>query len=177
MSKPRTTPQIDYIEWVPKPGLMKRMARWHVAMYRLTRGLLGGRMDGLDMLLLTTIGRKTGKKRTVPLPYFRDGTRYVLIASFGGNRRNPAWLENIAASSEVRIQIGASRAAARAMVAEDVERDRIWHDITALYPRFLAYQAKTSRRIPVVVIKGSGPLFSESRNRSPRGFSDDYRPL
>ena len=159
MSKPRTTPQTDYIKWVPKPGLMKRMGRWHVAIYRLTGGLLGGRMDGLDMLLLTTIGRKTGKERTVPLPFFRDGPSYVLIASFGGNSRNPAWLDNILANGDVTIRIGACCARGRAIVADDAERERIWHDITALYPRYLAYQERTSRRIPIVLIKGDCPPF------------------
>lgn len=159
MSKRRTTPQTDYVTWVPKPALMQRMGRWHVTLYRLTGGLLGRRMDGLEMLLLTTTGRKTGKARTVPLPYFRDGTRYVLIASYGGNPRNPAWLDNIAANGDVSIQVGFRRAKARAFVAGDVERDRIWNDITALYPRYLAYQEKTPRRIPVVVINGDGPLF------------------
>jgi deazaflavin-dependent oxidoreductase (nitroreductase family) len=154
MSRQRTPPQTDYVKWVPKPGLMKRMGHWHVTLYRLTGGLLGGRMDGLEMLLLTTTGRKSGKPRTVPLPYFRDGAHYVLIASYGGNLRNPAWLDNIAANGDVTIQIRFRRAKARAVVADDAERDRIWRDITALYPRYLAYQEKTPRRIPVVVIKG-----------------------
>jgi deazaflavin-dependent oxidoreductase (nitroreductase family) len=154
MPRQRTTPQTDFVKWVPKPGLMKRLGRWHVALYRLTGGLLGGRMDGLEMLLLTTTGRKTGKARTVPLPYFRDGADYVLIASYGGNPRNPAWLDNIAANGDVTIQIGFRRAKARAVVADDAARDRIWREITALYPRYLAYQEKTPRRIPVVVVKG-----------------------
>lgn len=160
MPKPRTKPQTDYVKWVPKPGLMKRMGRWHVTMYRLTGGLLGARMDGMDMLLLTTTGRKTGKSRTVPLPYFRDGTRYVLIASYGGHPRNPAWLDNIAADGRVAIQIGFRRTTAHAVVPAEPERDRIWRAITALYPRYIAYQEKTSRRIPVVVIDGEGTLFS-----------------
>jgi deazaflavin-dependent oxidoreductase (nitroreductase family) len=145
---------------------MKRIGRWHVAMYRLTGGLLGGRMDGLDMLLLTTTGRKTGKARTVPLPYYRDGARYVLVASFGGGPRNPAWLDNIAANGDVTVQIRSRRAKARAVVAGDAERNRIWHDLTALHPRYLAYQDKTSRRIPIVVISGKGPLFPQSEQGS-----------
>jgi deazaflavin-dependent oxidoreductase (nitroreductase family) len=159
MSKPRTTPQTDYIKWVPKPGLMKRLGRLHVTIYRLSGGWLGGRMDGLDLLLLTTVGRKTGKERTVPLPYFRDAARFVLIASYGGNPRNPAWLDNLAANPDVTIQIGFRRAQAQALVTPDVERDRIWREITARYPRYLAYQEKTSRRIPIVVLKGDSPLF------------------
>jgi deazaflavin-dependent oxidoreductase (nitroreductase family) len=138
------------------------MGRWHATVYRLTGGLFGGRMDGLDMLLLTTVGRKTGQRRTVPLPYFRDAASYVLVASYGGNERNPAWLDNIAANGAVTIQIGFRRADAHALVAADPERDRIWRDLTALYPRYLAYQAKTPRRIPIVLIKGDSPLFPKA---------------
>ena len=152
MAKSRTTPQTKYIKWVPEPRLMKRMGEWHVRLYRLTGGLLGGRMDGLDMLLLTTRGRKTGLERTVPLPYYRDGERILLIASYGGNARNPAWLENIAADGHVTIQIGFRRRKARAVIAEGVERERLWQSVTSLYPRYLAYQTKTPRQIPVVVI-------------------------
>jgi deazaflavin-dependent oxidoreductase (nitroreductase family) len=161
MSEPRTTPQTRYIKWVPRPGLMKRMGHWHATAYRLTGGLLGGRMDGLDMLLLTTTGRKSGKARTVPLPYFRDGTRHVLVASYGGNPRNPAWLDNIVANGEVTVQIGFRRTRARAVVAGHDERERIWSDITSLYPRFLVYQEKTFRRIPIVLIDGGDPLLLE----------------
>jgi len=159
MRKGRTTPQTRYIRWVPGPTLMKRIGRWHTAMYRLTGGLLGGRMDGLDMLLLTTKGRRTGKERTVPLPYYRDGDRYVLIASYGGNPRNPAWLDNIAANGDVTIQLGFRRAKARAVVAGESTRDRLWREITAFYPRYVVIQQKTRRRIPLVVIEGDGPVF------------------
>ena len=152
MARERMTPQTDYIKWVPEPGLMKRMGRWHVTLYRLTGGLLGGRMDGLDMLLLTTRGRKSGQARTVPLPYFRDGERYLLIASYGGNARNPQWLENIAADSGVEIQVGFRRQKARASVAAGAERERLWQAVTSLFPRYLAYQQKTARQIPVVVL-------------------------
>lgn len=152
MAKPRTTPQTDYIKWVPEPGLMKRMGHWHVRLYRLTGGILGGRMDGLDMLLLTTRGRKSGLERTVPLPYFRDGDRYLLIASYGGNARNPAWLDNLAANGEVTIQVGFRRRKARAEVAAGAEHERLWRELTASFPRYLEYQKKTARRIPIVVL-------------------------
>jgi deazaflavin-dependent oxidoreductase (nitroreductase family) len=153
MAEPRTTPQTDFIKWVPQPKLMKRIGRWHTTLYRLTGGWIGGRMDGLDILLLTTLGRKTGIERTVPLPYFRDGSRYVLIASYGGNAKNPAWLDNIAANRDVSIAVGFRRMKARATIAEDAERDRLWTSITTLFPRYLEYQKKTARRIPVVVIE------------------------
>ena len=67
-------PQDKYIKYVPAEATMKRIGKWHVRLYRATRGLIGKRLDGLDMLLLTTTGKKTGISRTVPLPYFRDGS-------------------------------------------------------------------------------------------------------
>lgn len=153
MDETRTTPQTDYVKWVPKPPLMKRIGRWHTALYRLTGGLVGGRMDGLDMLLLTTKGCKSGTARTVPLPYFRDGDRYLLIASYGGNPRNPAWLKNIAADGDVGIQVGRRRQRARARIAQGAERERLWSAVTRLFPRYLEYQKKTERVIPVVVLE------------------------
>jgi deazaflavin-dependent oxidoreductase (nitroreductase family) len=147
------TPQTDYVKFVPKERMMKRIGKFHVKLYRSTFGLVGGRIDGLDIMLLTTIGKKSGEKRVVPLPYFRDGKRFVLIASFGGNDKNPAWFTNLSANSEVRVQVGFRRMKGKATVAEGDERERIWGQISRAFPRYLEYQKKTSRQIPVVVIE------------------------
>jgi deazaflavin-dependent oxidoreductase (nitroreductase family) len=146
-------PQTDYVKWVPKERNMKRIGKLHVRVYRSTFGLIGSRIDGLDIMLLTTIGKKSGEERVVPLPFFRDGKRYVLIASFGGNDKNPAWLSNLSANPDVRIQVGPRRMKARAQVAESTERERIWSEITRAYPRYLASQGKTERKIPIVVLE------------------------
>lgn len=146
-------PQEKYIKYVPAEATMKRIGKWHVRLYRVTRGLVGRRVDGLDVLLLTTTGKKTGLSRTVPLPYFRDGSNYLLIASFGGNHKNPAWFHNLTANPSVELQVGAKRMRATAVVSEESERQRIWQQITSEYPRYIAYQQKTERKIPVVVLK------------------------
>src|SRR4051794_26314449 len=146
-------PQDKYIRYVPSEATMKRIGKWHVRLYRATRGLLGSRVDGLDILLLTTTGKKTGIARTVPLPYYRDGQHYVLIASFGGNDKNPAWFGNLRANPEVELQVGARSMKARAQIAEESERLRIWGQLTHDYPRYLAYQARTERPIPVVILQ------------------------
>jgi deazaflavin-dependent oxidoreductase (nitroreductase family) len=132
---------------------MKRIGKLHVHLYRASFGLLGGRLDGLDILLLTTTGKKTGQKRTVPLPYFRDGERYVLIASFGGNEKNPAWFVNLAANPQVHLQVGARRMNVRATVLEGSERERVWGKVSYDFPRYLKYQAKTQRLIPVILLE------------------------
>jgi deazaflavin-dependent oxidoreductase (nitroreductase family) len=146
-------PQTHYVRWIPRPQTIKRIGKLHVRLYRATWGLVGSRMDGLDILLLTTTGHKTGRARTVPLPYFRDGARYVLVASFGGNAQNPAWVTNLSTHPEVRIQVGRRRMAARAQVASGAERERIWSQITTDYPRYRVYQQKTEREIPLVVLE------------------------
>ncbi|HEX4353944.1 MAG TPA: nitroreductase family deazaflavin-dependent oxidoreductase [Polyangiales bacterium] len=145
-------PQTKYIGWVPQPDTIKRIGRIHTLLYRATFGIIGQRMDGLDVLLLTTIGKQSGRARCVPLPYFRDRDRYLLVASFGGNPKNPAWLANIAAEPRVRVQLGARRWEAHASIAQADERERLWRDITTEYPRYANYQTKTARAIPVVVL-------------------------
>jgi deazaflavin-dependent oxidoreductase (nitroreductase family) len=144
--------QTKYIRWVPKPDTIKRIGKLHVRLYRATFGLVGKRVDGLDILLLTTRGRKTGLLRTVPLPYFRDGERYLLVGSFGGNAKNPAWIGNLEAHPDAQIQVGHRKLAVRASLAQGEERARLWDQITRDFPRYKAYQEKTDRLIPVVVL-------------------------
>jgi deazaflavin-dependent oxidoreductase (nitroreductase family) len=151
-----SAPQTSYIKWVPREPLMKLLGKFHTQFYRYSGGLIGGRIDGLDILVLTTIGSKTGEKRSVPLPYFRDGKNYVLIASFGGNDKNPAWLNNLSKTPEVELRVGFASLKARASVAKQDERTRIWGNITAAFPRYLQYQQKTERQIPVVVLEVTG---------------------
>ena len=146
-------PQTKYIRYVPKPRTIQRISKIHVKLYRATRGLIGRRVDGLDILLLTTRGRKSGQPRTVAMPYFRDGERYLLLASFGGNAKNPAWIGNIVACPEVDLQVGGKQLKARARLTEGEERSRLWNQITHDFPRYLVYQQKTDRLIPVVVLE------------------------
>jgi deazaflavin-dependent oxidoreductase (nitroreductase family) len=146
------SPQTNYIGWVPAPGNIKRIGKIHALLYAWTRGLLGGRVDGLDVLLLTTIGRKTRRARCVPLPYFRDGERFLVVASFGGNAANPAWVDNIRHDPEVEVQRGGRRWRTRARIAQDAERERMWSAITHEFPRYAVYQTKTERQIPVIVL-------------------------
>jgi F420H(2)-dependent quinone reductase len=145
-------PQTHYISWVPAPNTIKLIDKIHTFLFRSTFGIVGGRLDGLDILLLTTIGRKTGRARCVPLPYFRDGDRYLLVASFGGNAHNPAWFANLTENPAVRVQLGRRSWNTHAEVARGAERDRLWADITREFPRYAVYQTKTPRVIPVIVL-------------------------
>jgi deazaflavin-dependent oxidoreductase (nitroreductase family) len=132
---------------------MFRVVGWvHTTLYRRTGGKRGGRMRGVPILLLETTGRRTGKKRTAPLMYGRDGENLVLIASKGGDPKHPGWYLNLR-GREAEVQVGAERRRVCARDAEGEERDRLWALMVGHYPPYADYQAKTARRIPVVVLE------------------------
>jgi len=141
----------DYIKFIPKGRTMQWISRAHVAIYRLTRGRIGAYLDKLDMLLLTTVGRKSGLERTTPMPYFPDGEVYVSIASNGGRPTHSAWVHNVRAQPEVTLQVRERVFRARADFAAGEERARLWAKITQEHPRYADYQAATEREIPVVI--------------------------
>jgi deazaflavin-dependent oxidoreductase (nitroreductase family) len=124
----------------------------HAALYRLTGGRLGGRMKQAPVLLLTVEGRKSGKRRTTPLLYSRDGDNVVVIASKGGDPKHPAWYLNLR-DAEAEILIGRERRRVRARDAEGEERERLWRQMVELWPDYAEYQKKTTRQIPVVVLE------------------------
>jgi deazaflavin-dependent oxidoreductase (nitroreductase family) len=133
-------------------ALFNVMSTMHTALYRATGGKRGGTMMKVPILLLTTRGRKSGKKRTTPLMFTRDGDNLVLIASMGGAPRNPGWYHNLQ-GQESEVQIGREHRRVRARDAEGEERERLWAEMVSLYPSYADYQKKTSRRIPVVVLE------------------------
>jgi deazaflavin-dependent oxidoreductase (nitroreductase family) len=122
--------------------------------FRTNRGtMVEGPFKGGPLLLLTTTGAKSGKTRTNPLAYTRDGERYVVIASKGGSPTNPDWYHNVVAHPDVTIEVGPERFAARASIAQGAERDRLYDAQAAIMPGFAEYQRKTTRRIPVIVLE------------------------
>jgi F420H(2)-dependent quinone reductase len=128
------------------------MSGINTALYRLTGGKAGGRMGKAPILLLTVAGRKSGKRRTTPLLYGRDGDNFVVIASMGGAPKHPAWYHNLQ-GQEAEVQVGREKLGVRARDPEGQERDRLWALMVSLYPAYDSYQKKTSRRIPVVVLE------------------------
>ncbi|MBY0400062.1 nitroreductase family deazaflavin-dependent oxidoreductase [Myxococcota bacterium] len=128
----------------------------HKRLYRHSNGRIGARMANLPVLLLDTIGRRSGTPRTNALTYLPWGDAFVVIASVLGEPKHPAWYHNLVARPEVRIQVGARRMAARARIAEGEERERIWDAVVKESPDYEQYRGKTERRIPVVVLEGVG---------------------
>jgi deazaflavin-dependent oxidoreductase (nitroreductase family) len=131
----------------------RRLSRLHAAVYRLTGGVLGRRLVGNDMLLLTTRGSRTGRRRTVPLLYLRDGETVIVIASWGGRPQNPDWYGNLAAQPRATVQVRSRVWAVRARTATPAERESWWPRIVAAYPGYRAYQSHTDRVIPVVFLE------------------------
>jgi deazaflavin-dependent oxidoreductase (nitroreductase family) len=111
-----------------------------------------GPFVGRPLLLLTTVGARSGQSRTTPLVYTRDGERYVVIASKGGAPTNPAWYHNLRAHPTVTIEVGEERFDADASVAEGAERRRLYDQHAALMPGFADYERRTDRIIPVVTL-------------------------
>ncbi len=131
--------------------------RWHPKLYRLTGGRIGGKLANLPVLLIETIGRKSGERRTTALTYmpypYPEGGGYVVIASLLGEPNHPAWYLNLKADPKISIRIGSQRRAVEARDAEGEEREAIWDQIIALSPDYARYRERTERRIPVVVLE------------------------
>jgi proline iminopeptidase len=126
----------------------------HVRRYRETGGKVGHLWrNGSTILLLTTTGRSTGEKRTVPLIYAQDGSRYVIVASKGGAPDHPGWYKNLAKSPDVELQVKDEVFRARARTASGEERARLWRKANEVWPPYDDYAKKTPREIPVVVLE------------------------
>ena len=124
--------------------------------FRANEGRVGPPFEGTPMVLLTTVGAKSGKERVSPLVYTRDGDHLVIIASAAGADTHPAWFHNLVANPEVTLEVGTEKYQARASVPGEPERTRLYDQQAALMPGFKAYQEKTSRIIPVVVLERLG---------------------
>ncbi|WP_026401616.1 nitroreductase family deazaflavin-dependent oxidoreductase [Actinomadura rifamycini] len=140
------------------PKVMKVVSRLHVEAYRLTGGRVGGtwrvgsaRRRGVPICLLTTRGRKTGRPRTLPLLYMRDGDRVVIVASRGGLPKHPMWYLNLRADPRVAVRIGPDVRRMRARTADEAERAALWPRLVEVYADYDSYQSWTDRKIPVVI--------------------------
>jgi deazaflavin-dependent oxidoreductase (nitroreductase family) len=121
--------------------------------FRANGGKVGGYFENAPMVLITHKGAKSGKEYTSPLVYSLDGDSVVIIASKAGAPDDPQWFRNLVANPEVTVEVGTETFAARARVADGEERDRLYAAQAALMPNFDEYAAKTTRRIPVVVLE------------------------
>lgn len=131
----------------------------HIHDYVSTGGESGHEWrPGVPTLLLTTTGRRSGQRRRSALIYGRDGDAYVVVASKGGAPEHPAWYLNLSETPDVEVQVLRDVFPARARTATGPERDRLWAVMTATWPAYDQYQARTDREIPVVVLEPVTPV-------------------
>ncbi len=136
--------------------LMKTIGVVHSWLYRRTGGSIGAKLGGRPMVLLTTTGRKSGKPRTTPLQYMKDGEDLIVVASNGGNTRHPGWWHNIQAQPQATAQVGKITMPVRAETANADERARLWPLLVATYSGYQDYEDETERTIPVVILRREG---------------------
>lgn len=121
--------------------------------FRANGGTVGGPFEGSTLLLLRTIGAKSGAERVHPLAYRRDGESFVVFGSAAGADQHPAWFRNLVANPRVTVEVGTETFDAVARVADGDEHERLWSAQKRDVPAFAEYEAKTSRRIPVVLLE------------------------
>ena len=131
---------------------LKLGSRVHAGVYRATGGKLFGRMGESPILLLNTVGRKSGRKRTSPLLYVMDGDDFVIIASKGGAPTHPAWYLNLNDNPDATVEVGDREVLVRAEEAHSEEKVRLWQKMVEMYPSYDNYQSKTKREIPLLVL-------------------------
>jgi deazaflavin-dependent oxidoreductase (nitroreductase family) len=127
----------------------------HVRRYRETGGEVGYEWNGVPTLLLTTTGRHSGEPRTSALIFGRDGDDYLVVASTGGAPRHPHWYLNLQACPDAEVQVQQQTLRVRARTAGEAEKPRLWRIMTGVWPNYDAYQARTERVIPVVVLSSA----------------------
>jgi deazaflavin-dependent oxidoreductase (nitroreductase family) len=124
--------------------------------FRANAGRVGGPFEGTPILLLTTVGARSGQARTTPVAYMPDGERMVIFASKGGAPTNPGWYHNLLANPVVTVEVGSDKFEAKATVTSGEERRRLFVRQAERTPQFAEYQNKTTRQIPVIALERDG---------------------
>ncbi|CAN5593614.1 nitroreductase/quinone reductase family protein [soil metagenome] len=131
----------------------ERATSVHSAAYKLSGGRLGGKAYGAPVVLVDSVGRKSGKRRTHPLLCVEDGDDLVILASKGGIDKHPAWYLNLMASPETDVNWRGEKRHVRVRQVEGSERERLWDKAVGVYRGWAHYQSRTNREIPVLVLE------------------------
>ncbi len=156
--------------------MLKAIGTLHRLLYRCSGGRMGTTLRGEPVLLLTTTGRKSGQERTWPICYLRAGDELVLVASGAGAMRHPAWYLNLRANPRVSVQIGERTTTMVARRAREAERSRLWERFVRRYPVCAAYQRKSGREFPVVILRRETATETH-RARSPMPPGKEISPV
>jgi F420H(2)-dependent quinone reductase len=135
--------------------LYKAFTRFQIFLYKRSGGKFGGKMMGFDVLLLTTIGRKSGKTYTTPLGYFKYKDGVIIVASNGGREKNPAWFLNIKENNKVKYQIINKEINGKAQILSGEEKETAWQLVVSEAPQYEKYKTNTMREIPVLLLQES----------------------
>jgi deazaflavin-dependent oxidoreductase (nitroreductase family) len=128
-----------------------------VEIFRAAGGAVGGTFSGMPLLLLTSMGARSGRPHTVPLTHLTDGESWVVAAAAAGAPRNPAWYHNVLVHPAVTVEIGDGVHEAIARIATGTQRERLFRRFVTAYPQLASYQARTTRPIPIVVLTPAPP--------------------
>lgn len=135
---------------------MTEMNKAIIDEFRANGGKVGGNFEGVPLLLLHTVGAKSGLPRTNPLAYFTDGDDLVIVASYAGAPNNPPWFHNLKARPDVEVEVGEEKFAVRAEIIGEPIRTEMYKKLGEAAPTFAEYQMKTTRRIPLIRLKRTG---------------------
>ncbi len=124
----------------------------HVFIYQLTNGRLGSRLGKQSILILNTVGRRSGKKYSTTLSYYQDGNRYLVVASNWGKESQPNWYKNLMHQPRTTIQVRSKITPVNAQSAQGEEHQRLWQLVTAKNEQYISYQKDIQRRIPIVIL-------------------------
>jgi deazaflavin-dependent oxidoreductase (nitroreductase family) len=137
-----------------KDVLSRAGTRLHEALFRLSKGRFVPVWRGMPFVMLTTTGRKSGKPRTIMLTApIHDDDRTVLVASYGGDARHPAWFLNVRANPDVQVTMQGYQGPMQARVASSTEKQALWPQVVTTYPPYANYQRRTERDIPLVILE------------------------
>jgi len=146
----------------PPPGslglrIMNRVTALNVLLYRRTGGRIGGAIGNIKPIALVDhVGAKSGTKRTTPLVYTRDRDDVIVVGSQGGSPKTPSWVYNLRKNPRTTIQIGSKKWEVVAREATNEERERLWPMVVDTYADYAVYQARTERKIPLVILTPAG---------------------
>ena len=141
----------------PPRWLIPWISRTHVALYKLTSGRVGAKLAGKPGILVRTTGARSGKVHTICLPFLPYEGDRVIVASFGGGPKNPAWYHNLRAHPDVVVRDRGRVFWAHATVVEGDERPAVWDAVVADAPWYATYQTRTTRTIPLIRLRETGP--------------------
>ncbi|TXI58454.1 nitroreductase/quinone reductase family protein [Mycolicibacterium mageritense] len=136
------------------PAAQRAMGRLHARLYEISGGRFLPRwFAGAPVMVLETVGRRSGTKRATPVLYLRDGDAFVVLAANAGADRTPAWWLNLRDAQAGEIVVGCSRIRVRPRLLDGAERNRLWHAFVEMYPQAEHYQRFTDRVLPLIALE------------------------